>query len=82
MPQAFVSSNMNGAINNNNNQLRMQLNPRRLDILKDFFEKVPVETLYQMCPIGQDGKARTDRNRARLMVAKSRNVSPTAVNEN
>jgi len=64
------------------NAVEMQpINKPNVDILKQFFNRVPVETFYKMCPIGQDGQARTDANRARLMVAKFRGISPTDVSE-
>jgi len=66
-----------------NQQVEMQpmQQQQNVDILKEFFAAVPVEQFYKMCPVGNDGQARTDLNRARLMVAKFRGISPTQVDE-
>eukprot|EP01084_Bolivina_argentea_P288943 496040_1 len=56
-----------------------QLPAKNVDILNEFFNVVPVEQFYQMCPVGRDGVARTDANRARLMIAKFRGIPPTDV---
>eukprot|EP01083_Nonionella_stella_P202025 738469_1 len=52
---------------------------QEVDILNEFFNVVPVEQVYQMCPVRGDGVARTDANRARLMIAKFRGIPPTDV---
>eukprot|EP01084_Bolivina_argentea_P129395 228539_1 len=74
----YGNNNMNDM--KQNEQIEMQA--MGVNILDEFFGKVPVETFYQMCPIGNDGAARTDFNRSRLMVAKYRGVNPMEVDEN
>ncbi len=64
------------------NQVEMQpIKQNTVNIQSEFFGRVPVETFYLMCPMGSDGLARTDNNRARLMIAKFRGQNPTQVSE-
>merc|ERR1712032_1489702 len=79
----MMQTNNNHSMMNMNQQVEMQpmQQQQNVDILKEFFAAVPVEQFYKMCPVGNDGQARTDLNRARLMVAKFRGISPTQVDE-
>lgn len=58
------------------------MQPQHVDILTEFMQRVPLETVYMMCPVGQDGQKRSDTNRARMMIAQFRGVAPNQVDEN
>jgi len=60
---------------------QQQQGPATVDIVTVFVERVPVESIFAMCPVGQDGQRRTDANRARLMVARFRGLNPMQVDE-